>query len=82
MPTGAENVVLPTTLIGGSNKNEGNVFATNPTTGVFGPVCDDQWSLENVSFGLMHYLKPGFNGQNEICHVIREFHLPIISFFK
>ena len=36
-------------LIGGSSKLEGNVFATNPTTKVFGPVCDDEWTIENVS---------------------------------
>ncbi len=37
-------------LIGGSSKLEGNVFARNPTTKVFGPVCDDVWTIENVSF--------------------------------
>ena len=37
-------------LIGGSSKLEGNVFARNPNTKVFGPVCDDAWTIENVSF--------------------------------
>jgi hypothetical protein len=37
-------------LMGGSSKLEGNVFARNPNTKVFGPVCDDEWTIENVSF--------------------------------
>jgi hypothetical protein len=36
--------------MGGSSKLEGNVFAKNPNTKVFGPVCDDEWTIENVSF--------------------------------
>ena len=35
-------------LVGGSSDNEGNVFATNPTTGYYGPVCDDGWAIEEV----------------------------------
>ena len=35
-------------LVGGSSDNEGNVFATNPTTGLYGPVCDDGWAIEEV----------------------------------
>jgi hypothetical protein len=35
-------------LVGGSSDNEGNVFATNPTTGFYGPVCDDGWAIEEV----------------------------------
>jgi hypothetical protein len=35
-------------LIGGSNEFEGNVFAKNPKTGVYGPVCDDNWTIQNV----------------------------------
>ena len=35
-------------LIGGSNELEGNVFAKNPKTGVYGPVCDDNWTIQNV----------------------------------
>jgi hypothetical protein len=27
---------------------EGNVFATNPTSGIFGPICDDFWSMKDV----------------------------------
>ncbi len=26
---------------------EGNVYAVNPRTNVFGPVCDDNWTLES-----------------------------------
>ena len=35
-------------LVGGSSDNEGNVFATNPTTGFYGPVCDDGWAIQEV----------------------------------
>jgi len=35
-------------LVGGSGDFEGNVFALNPKTGVFGPVCDDNWSMTQV----------------------------------
>jgi hypothetical protein len=35
-------------LAGGSNFKEGNVYAMNPDSEMFGPVCDDQWTLENV----------------------------------
>jgi len=35
-------------LVGGSSDNEGNVFATNPTTGFYGPVCDDGWAINEV----------------------------------
>ncbi len=29
---------------------EGNVFAYNSANGVFGPVCGDFWTIQNVSF--------------------------------
>jgi hypothetical protein len=35
-------------LVGGSNELEGNVFAKNPKTELYGPVCDDNWTIENV----------------------------------
>ena len=28
-------------LVGGPTSNSGHVFATNPRTGYYGPVCDD-----------------------------------------
>ena len=28
----------------------GNVFAKNPVTGIYGPVCDDFWDINDVSF--------------------------------
>jgi hypothetical protein len=37
-------------LIGGHSEKEGNVYALNPSTGVFGPVCDDNWDLTAVIF--------------------------------
>ena len=36
-------------LIGGETPSSGNVYAINPTTGVYGPVCDDGWDIEDVS---------------------------------
>ena len=36
-------------MIGGSSSRSGNVYATNPTTGIFGPVCDDEWDWYDVS---------------------------------
>ena len=37
-------------LNGGSTNSEGNVFAKNPVTGIFGPVCDDGFDANAVSF--------------------------------
>jgi hypothetical protein len=37
-------------LIGGNSEKEGNAYALNPSTGVFGPVCDDNWDLTAVIF--------------------------------
>ena len=36
-------------LLDGDVANEGNVYATNPATGVFGPICDNGWDLIDVS---------------------------------
>jgi len=36
-------------LIGGTVNGTGNVYARNPATGIYGPVCDDLWSIEDVS---------------------------------
>ena len=35
-------------LTGGTDINEGNVFAYNPVTNIFGAVCDDDWTQRNV----------------------------------
>ena len=35
-------------LIGGTLTGTGNVFARNPTTGIYGPVCDDLWDMNDV----------------------------------
>ena len=37
-------------LVGGSQVGAGNVFARNPKTGIYGPVCDDQWDMLDVHF--------------------------------
>jgi hypothetical protein len=35
-------------LVGGPNNAAGNVFARNPATGIYGPVCDDNWDILDV----------------------------------
>jgi len=35
-------------LKGGKTSNEGDVYARNPTTGIYGPVCSNNWIAENV----------------------------------
>ena len=40
------------TLVGSSTRGSGNVFARNPTNGIYGPVCDDSFDLVDVSFFL------------------------------
>jgi len=36
-------------LVGGASSNEGNVFAFNPDSGIFGPICEDTWDKHDVS---------------------------------
>jgi len=45
-------------LIGGDDSMSGNVFAKNPSTGIYGPVCDTYWGMEEVST-----VKLGYNEQ-------------------
>ena len=40
---------IAVSLVGGSNTSSGNVYAYNPTTQKFGPVCDDNWDIADVS---------------------------------
>jgi hypothetical protein len=35
-------------LVGGPNSYSGNVYARNPTTGYYGPVCDDNFDISDV----------------------------------
>jgi hypothetical protein len=35
-------------LIGGNSPHEGNVIALNPVTGLRGPICDVNWSINEV----------------------------------
>ena len=49
--------ILTVTLVGGAN-GQGNVYARNPETGVFGPVCDDAWNLAGVISPITEYGKP------------------------
>jgi len=37
-------------LVGGSEPGTGNVFARNPVTCTYGPVCDDDFDILDVSF--------------------------------
>lgn len=34
----------------------GNVYARNPSTGYFGPVCDDGWNVFNVSIYRLFFI--------------------------
>jgi|FrelakmetLWP11LW_1041352.scaffolds.fasta_scaffold165439_1 hypothetical protein len=36
-------------LVGGTGSFEGVLYATNPATGTYGPVCDDSFTLAAVS---------------------------------
>jgi hypothetical protein len=51
-------LLLAVKLVGGSGPFEGYLYATNPATGIYGPVCDDyiDQNINGVSepqFGLM-----------------------------
>lgn len=50
------NLIL-VTLVGGKTPNEGNVYARNPDTGIFGPVCDDAWDVMGVRSNICSCLK-------------------------
>ena len=41
--------LLIVVLRGGRSNKEGNVFMLNSKTKLFGPVCDDFWTLKAVS---------------------------------
>lgn len=36
-------------LVGGTSSNQGYLYATNPVTKIYGPVCDDYFTLSAVS---------------------------------
>jgi hypothetical protein len=38
------------TLVNGISPDSGNVFARNPLTKLYGPVCDDGWTQANASY--------------------------------
>ena len=37
-------------LVAGANNYTGTLFARNPTTGIYGPVCDDNFALVDVNY--------------------------------
>ena len=43
------SIFSPVVLIGGETPSSGNVYAINTNTGIYGPVCDDNWDIEDVS---------------------------------
>ena len=55
-------------LVGGSGPFEGKLFATNPVTKTFGPVCDDYFDINAVSLGLKCQIKPLAFTTMIICH--------------
>ena len=59
-------------LVGGTTNGTGNVFARNPTTGIYGPVCDDFWDINDVST----YLNISTSGKS-VC--ILEFYLKKVN---
>jgi hypothetical protein len=40
---------LVVALVGGSGPQEGYLYATNPVTKIYGPVCDDYFTTAGVS---------------------------------
>jgi hypothetical protein len=42
-------ILILVVLRGGSSNKEGNVFMLNHKTKLFGPVCDDYWTMNGVS---------------------------------
>jgi len=39
---------LAVVLVGGSSSNQGYLYATNPVNKIYGPVCDDYFSVVAV----------------------------------
>jgi hypothetical protein len=44
-------------LVGGAASNEGYLYATNPATRIYGPVCDDFFTLTSVRKFKEYFLK-------------------------
>ena len=40
--------LISVSLVGGESPNEGNVYAFNPDTETFGPICEDTWDKLDV----------------------------------
>ena len=41
-------------LVGGGNTYTGNVFALNPRTGIYGPVCHNSWDNRDVRIAKLY----------------------------
>jgi hypothetical protein len=42
-------IITVVALVGGTGSFEGVLYATNPATGIYGPVCDDSFTLAAVN---------------------------------
>ena len=42
-------VISAVVLVDGTSSNNGYLYATNPATKIYGPVCDDLFTLKAVS---------------------------------
>jgi hypothetical protein len=51
-------------LVGGPTSSSGNVFARNPSTGIYGPVCDDFWNIADVK--MLYIIRVCFIGRVRI----------------
>ena len=58
----AKSFIISVTLIGGATPRQGNVYSVNPKTGKSGPVCQEGWTIENVS--LVTFSKKTFFGKS------------------
>jgi len=43
-------IFLGVALVGGTGAYEGYLYATNPVTKIYGPVCDDYFTISAVSW--------------------------------
>ena len=44
------DVAILVRLVGGEEQKSGNVYAYNPTTGTYGPICGNKFDYNDVSY--------------------------------